>query len=90
MAGTAGETTEEQFIEANWDRAMFEGDLKYRQMKREVTDADSELADFKALQERKKVAMLKRAKEELSEVLDEEGLGGEDLKQKWEDPKDEE
>jgi len=81
MAGTVdGDMTEEQFIESVWDRAMFEGDLKYRQMKGEITDPENELADFKARQERKKQTMLKRAKEELAELLEQDDLGGEDLK----------
>ena len=76
--------SEEAFTESVWERAMFEGDLKYRQMKGETTDAEMELADFKAQQERKKQTMLKRAKEELKELLDEENLGGEDLDEKLE------
>lgn len=81
MAGTVdGDMTEDQFIESVWDRAMFEGDLKYRQMKGEITDPENELADFKARQERKKQTMLKRAKEELAELLEQDDLGGDDLK----------
>jgi len=76
----ATDLAEDEFIKSVWDRAMFEGDLKYRQMNGEVTDAENELADFKAQQERKKQMMLKRAKEELAEVLDAEDLGGDDLK----------
>jgi len=74
MAGTVSEnTTEEDFTKDVWDRAMFEADLKYRQMNgEEVLSADAELADFKARQERKKETMLKRAKEELAELLDED------------------
>ena len=80
MAGEVGEgVSEEEFTESVWERAMFEGDLKFRQMNGEVTDAESELADFKSQQERKKEAMLKRAKDELKEILAEEDLGGEDL-----------
>lgn len=83
MAGTLEEgMTEEEFIESVWERAMFEGDLKYRQMNGEATDAEAELADFKSKQERKKEAMLKRAKSELKEILDEEELGGDDLNEK--------
>lgn len=81
MAGTIdGDMTEEAFIESVWDRAMFEGDLKYRQMKGEDLDEEAELLDFKAKQERKQQAMLKKAKDELKEILDEEDLGGDDLK----------
>ena len=74
MAGTIPEsTTDEEFTQQVWDRAMFEADLKYRQMKGETgLDAEAELADFKARQERKKETMLKRAKEELAELLDED------------------
>lgn len=80
MAGTVeNDMTEEQFIESVWDRAMFEGDIKYRQMKGEATDEETELADFKARQERKKQTMLQRAKAELAEILEKENLGGEDL-----------
>jgi hypothetical protein len=81
MAGTVDEDmTEEAFIESVWDRALFEGDLKYRQLKGEVLDEEAELLDFKARQERKQQAMLKKAKEELKEILDEEDLAGDDLK----------
>jgi hypothetical protein len=78
--------SEEEFSKANWDRAMFEGDLKYRQLNGEITDAaaDAAIADFKAQQERKKQTMLQRAKEELKELLDEEDLGGDDLDEKLE------
>jgi hypothetical protein len=80
MAGTVDEDmTEEAFIESVWDRAMHEGDVKYRQMKGEDLDEEAELLDFKARQERKQQAMLKKAKEELKEILDEVDLGGEDV-----------
>ena len=83
MAGSIDkDMSEEDFTKSVWDRAMFEGDLKYRQMKGEVVDEETELADFKTRQQRKQEAMLKRAKEELVEVLDEENLGGDDLKSK--------
>ena len=85
MAGTVDEgMTEEEFTESVWERAMFEGDLKYRQMNGEATDAEAEYSDFKARQERKKQAMLQRAKEELKELLAEENLGGEDLNERLE------
>ncbi len=71
--------TEAEFTESVWERAMFEGDLKYRQTNGEVTDAETELANFKNRQERKKEAMLKRARDELKEILAEEDLGGKDL-----------
>jgi hypothetical protein len=80
MAGTIDESvTEEIFKESVWERAIFEGDLVYRQMKGEVTDADAELQDFKTRQGRKKQAMLKRAKDEMKELLEEENLGDDDL-----------
>jgi hypothetical protein len=86
MAGTITEgTTEEDFIQQVWDRAMFEGDLKYRQAKGEVTDPDAELATFQAKQERKKQTMLQRAKDELANLLEEDGLSAEELKKKWEE-----
>jgi hypothetical protein len=83
MSGTIDESmSEESFTESVWERATFEGDLVYRQMKGETTDAEVELEDFKARQERKKQAMLKRAKNELKELLEEENLGGDDLDEK--------
>uniref|UniRef100_A0A6S8IJY1 Uncharacterized protein n=1 Tax=Amphora coffeiformis TaxID=265554 RepID=A0A6S8IJY1_9STRA len=86
MAGTIAEgTTEEEFIKQVWDRAMFEGDIKYRQAKGEVTDPDAELASFQARQERKKQTMLQRAKDELADILEEDGLSTDDLKKKWEE-----
>ena len=86
MAGTIAEgTSEEEFTKQVWDRAMFEGDLKYRQAKGEVTDPDAELATFQARQERKKQTMLQRAKEELADMLEEDGLSTDDLKKKWEE-----
>ncbi len=79
MAGTVSEEMEEaEFIESVWDRAMFEGDLKYRQMNGEDPDVDAELLDFKTQQERKQQTMLKMAKQELEEILEEEDLGGVD------------
>lgn len=83
MEGTIDESmTEESFAESVWERALFEGDLVYRKMQGEVTDPDAELEDFKSRQERKKQAMLKRAKDEMKELLEEENLGGEDLDEK--------
>merc|ERR1712224_974283 len=79
MAGTVNEDMDEaEFIESVWDRAMFEGSLKYRQMNGEEPDVDAELLDFKTQQERKQQTMLKMAKKELQDVLDEENLGGVD------------
>jgi hypothetical protein len=76
MSADGTKLSEEDFIKEVWDRALFEGDLKYRQMNGEANDPEGELADFKAQQERKKVIMLKRAKDELREILDKENLGG--------------
>jgi hypothetical protein len=73
MAGTVeNDQTEEEFIKSVWDRAMFEGDLKYRISKGETVDESSELANFQARQERKQQVMLQRAKAELSEILQED------------------
>jgi hypothetical protein len=80
MSGTVAEDmTEAAFVESVWDRALFEGDLKYRQMNGEITNAETELVDFKARQERKKQAMLKRAKDELQGLLEEENLNDDEL-----------
>jgi len=74
--------SEAEFTESVWERAMFEGDLKYRQMNGEATDAEGEFETFKEQQARKKEAMLARAKEEMKSILEEEDLGGEDLDEK--------
>lgn len=84
--------SEDDYIKEVWDRALFEGDLKYRQMNGEANDPEGELADFKSQQERKQEMMLKRAKDELREVLDKENLGGDvpglDDEEKPKDPDD--
>jgi hypothetical protein len=86
MSGTVdADMTEEQFIESVWERATFEGDLKYRQMNGEKLDEDTELMDFKSRQEKKEQVALKRAKEELTEILEEDNLGGADLAAAWEE-----
>lgn len=64
--------SEEEYIKSVWERALFEGDLKYRMLRGQETDERKELADFKTKQEKKKEAMLKRAKASLEELLDEE------------------
>ena len=64
MGGNMG-MTEEEYIESVWERAMFEGDLKYRMMHGGETDERKELAEFEAKQEKKKEAALRRAKEAL-------------------------
>jgi Mn-containing catalase len=61
--------TEEDYTQQVWERAMFEGDQKYRIMKGETVDEAEELATFKAQQERKQVVMLQRAKDEMKELL---------------------
>jgi hypothetical protein len=88
MAGTIDNdaTSEEDFIKSVWDRALFEGDLKYRQLKGETVDTAAELVFFQKQQERKQAAMLERAKKELKSMLEEEGLGGEDLDRKLNPP----
>merc|ERR1712151_924221 len=67
--------SEDEFTKEVWERALLEGDLKYRQMNGEIVDAETELADFKAQQERNKETMLKKAKDELNEILESEDLG---------------
>ena len=71
--------SEEDFIKDIWERALLEGDIKYRQKHGEANDPEGEYADFAKQQERKKVVMLKQAKDELREVLDAENLGGDDI-----------
>jgi len=68
MGGNMG-MTEEEFIQKNWDRAMFEGDLKYRMMHGGKTDERKELADFTKKQEAKKEAALKKARKALEDKL---------------------
>jgi hypothetical protein len=81
MSGTLeNDMTEEEFTKTVWDRALLEGDMKYRQMKGETVDEEAELANFRAKQERKEQVMLKRAKAELAELLDGESIGGNDFK----------
>lgn len=84
MAGTIGDQTEDDFVKSVWDRALFEGDLKYRQKNGETPDEEAELADFKARQERKQQTMLKRAKDELTQLLDDEGLDGDEIRRRLE------
>ena len=70
MAGTIpDDMPEDEFSKTVWDRALLEGDIKYRVSKGEKVDEADELATFQARQERKQKAMLKRAKEELKAVL---------------------
>jgi hypothetical protein len=51
---------------------MFEGDLRWRQLNGMETNEEQELEDFKSKQEKKKKAMLERAKASLAELLDDE------------------
>ena len=68
MGGNMG-MTEEEFIEKNWERASFEGDLKYRMMHGGKTDERKELADFTKKQDKKKEAALKKARRALEDKL---------------------
>merc|ERR1712194_668095 len=61
--------TEEEFIKSVWERAMFEGDLKYRMMRGGKTDERKELAEFMSKQDMKKATALKKAKELLEDQL---------------------
>jgi hypothetical protein len=92
MSADGTKLSEDDYIKEVWDRALLEGDLKYRQMVGEANDPEGELADFKAGQARKKIVMLKRAKQELRDVLDKENLGGDipglDDEENPEDPVD--
>ena len=82
MAGTIdANLSEEDFSKTVWDRAMFEADKKFRIMKGETVDEDSELATFKAQQERKQQVMLQRAKEELKEILQSDDTPKDDKKE---------
>jgi hypothetical protein len=64
--------SEDEYIKSVWERALFEGDLKYRMLRGMDTDERKELADFKKKQEKKKATMLERAKASLQEMLDED------------------
>jgi len=73
--------TEEEYTKSVWERAIFEGDLKYRMMRGQDTDERKELANFKDTQAKKKEMMLERAKASLQELLDEDDRangGGDD------------
>mmetsp|Transcript_33886 Transcript_33886/g.49071 ORF Transcript_33886/g.49071 Transcript_33886/m.49071 type:complete len:479 (-) Transcript_33886:300-1736(-) len=60
--------SEEEYIKSVWERAMFEGDLKYRMMHGGDTDERKELKEFLEEQERKKQVALKRAQEALDKA----------------------
>merc|ERR1711957_871220 len=66
--------TEEEYRKSVWERALFEGDLKYRMVRGQDTDERKELADFKSNQNKKKEVMLERAKASLQDLLDEDDL----------------
>lgn len=66
--------TEDEYRQSVWERALFEGDLKYRMMRGQETDERKELADFKSNQKKKKEVMLERAKASLQDLLDEDDL----------------
>mmetsp|Transcript_19173 Transcript_19173/g.23754 ORF Transcript_19173/g.23754 Transcript_19173/m.23754 type:complete len:477 (+) Transcript_19173:94-1524(+) len=68
MGGNMG-MTEEEYVKSVWDRAMFEGDLKYRMMHGGKTDERKELAEFLKKQEVKKEAALRKAKALLEDQL---------------------
>jgi len=73
--------SENEYIKSVWERALFEGDLKYRMLHGQETDERKELAEFKKKQEKKKVMALERAQAQLNAVLDEEDklvIAGED------------
>jgi len=83
MAGTT-ELKEDKYVQAVWDRALMEGELKYREIHGEKINAEIEYADFDEKQKRKEETLLKRAKEELTQILEEEGLNDES----YDDPAD--
>eukprot|EP00815_Leptocylindrus_aporus_P004051 CAMPEP_0116071626 /NCGR_PEP_ID=MMETSP0322-20121206/13907_1 /TAXON_ID=163516 /ORGANISM="Leptocylindrus danicus var. apora, Strain B651" /LENGTH=466 /DNA_ID=CAMNT_0003560041 /DNA_START=321 /DNA_END=1719 /DNA_ORIENTATION=+ len=64
---------EEEYIKSVWERAMFEGDLKWRMYHGRDTDERKELAEFLSQQEKKKEVALKRAQEAFEKNG---GLGG--------------
>lgn len=66
--------SEDEYVKSVWERALFEGDLKYRMLRGMDTDERKELADFKKKQEKKKAMMLERAKKSLEEALGEDAL----------------
>lgn len=58
--------SEDEYIKSVWERAMFEGDLKWRMTHGRDTDERKELAAFLSEQEKKKEVALKRAQEALA------------------------
>ena len=58
MAGTiSDDLPEEEFSKTVWERALLEGDIKYRVSKGEKVDEAGEVATFQSRQERKQQAM---------------------------------
>jgi hypothetical protein len=72
MMTLGGDMDEEAFLQKNWERALKEGEWAYRRSNGELTEeeAANEMEDFKILQDKKQQAMLKRAKEELKDIID--------------------
>jgi hypothetical protein len=72
MMTLGGDMDEEAFLKKNWDRAVKEGEWAYRRSNGELTEEEAlnEMEDFKILQDKKQQAMLKRAKEELKDIID--------------------
>ena len=79
MAGSV-DMSEDEYIKANWDTAMKEGEVAYKIQKGEMTDAEAaaELETFQSIQERKQAAMLKKAKEEMKALLEEDSFDDDD------------
>lgn len=68
MGGNMG-MAEEEYIESVWERAMFEGDLKYRMMHGGETDERKELAEFLEKQDKKKEIALRKAQEAMKGLV---------------------
>jgi hypothetical protein len=64
--------SEEEYIKSIWERALFEGDLKYRMLRGQDTDERKELAEFQVKQAKKQEAMLEQARKKLYGIEDEE------------------
>jgi hypothetical protein len=63
--------SEEEYITSIWERALFEGDLKYRMLRGQETDERKELAEFQVKQAKKQEAMLEQARKNLHGIEDE-------------------
>jgi len=64
--------SEEEYVKSVWDTAMSEADVKYNMLTDGTKNVDTELADFKRTQEKKKQVMLERAKATLQELIEED------------------